>query len=153
MTTNEPAPRRRLPWVGIAAAAGGLVLLLAVGWLVGAQLGANDKAQQTSNSGVTLEQVQAWASSQAALAKCADLYRDGQIIDDAKARAGCLDPDGTAHYGGWRRCNDGRHLINVDPDSGAPRGYGFGGDVFHATTKSDLSDDPGFGKAYAACNG
>lgn len=84
-----------------------------------------------------------------ALPKCSDLFKPGQKINQAKASGGCLDPDGGAQMVGSHRCNDGRHLWQVDASTGAPAGWGFGDGKF--TAVKDAASDPGYSKAYNAC--
>lgn len=86
--------------------------------------------------------------------KCAEVFRIGQHIDYPPdvAQRGCLDPDGGTQIVGSIRCADGRHLYSVDPPTGAPRGFGFHGDVFHAVPV-DFGTDEGYGEAYRACQG
>lgn len=83
---------------------------------------------------------------------CKDLFRPGQRIDYEKAKNGCTDPDGGIHFLGNFRCADGRHLWSVDANTGAPKGWGFDGDVFHTVT-GDIAADPAYSRAYQTCNG
>lgn len=83
------------------------------------------------------------------MAPCADVFRPGQVIDKDKAKA-CLNPDGGIEVVGSFRCADGRYLYQADARTGAPKGWGFSGDVYHAAP--DLATDPGYGAAYRACN-
>lgn len=94
---------------------------------------------------------EASAPTTPALAKCADVFKPGQVIDQKKAAAGCLDPDGGAQSPGSFRCGDGRHLWQVDAATGAPAGWGFSGSKYRAS--KDAARDPAYTKAYASCNG
>lgn len=84
-------------------------------------------------------------------AKCSDVFQVGKKIDQNVANAGCTDPDGGIHGVGAHRCNDGRHLWQVDASTGAPLGWGFGGDVYHASKTKDIAADPAYKKAYDSC--
>lgn len=85
-----------------------------------------------------------------ALPKCSELFKVGQKIDPEKAKAGCLDPDGGAQFGLGGRCDNGRTLWQVDASTGAAAGWGWGGDVYHAT--KEAASDPAYAKAYNACH-
>ncbi|NUT31526.1 MAG: hypothetical protein HOV79_00475 [Hamadaea sp.] len=154
MTTYAPPPRRRIPLAAIAAVA--VVVLAGAGLLIGVLLGNDSRESTPDRSAVPAadrsfyDAVMAQASAEAAMPKCADLFQPGKIIDDLKGRNGCKDPDGSIVWTGWGRCDDGRHLFTVDASSGAPEGWGFGGDVFHA---GKTPGDKGFSRDYKACNG
>ena len=126
-------------------------VLAVAGTLIGVLAGMR-KHDQTAQSGdVTVAQVQAYASQQAALPKCADVFQVGKAIDQAKAGTGCLDPEGNPNSIGNFRCTDGGHLWSVSATTGAPTGWGFSGKAFHASKKVD--EDPAYASAYHACVG
>lgn len=83
-------------------------------------------------------------ASAAALPKCAEVFAPGNVIDQAKAEAGCLDPSGNVQVVGSHRCQDGRHLWQVDAVTGAKAGYGFGGEKY-------IAGEKGYSKAYDSC--
>lgn len=87
-----------------------------------------------------------------ALPACADVFVVGQAIDQTKAAAGCLDPDGARQIPGAFRCGDGGHLWQVDASTGAVSGWGFAGKPYTAAV-GEVASDPAYSKAYAACNG
>ena len=91
------------------------------------------------------------AAAQNALPVCKEVFVPGKVIDAKKAAAGCKDAHGQVHLLGVFTCADGRALYSVDADTGAPAGWGYGGGKFHAA--KDPAADPGYGKAYDACNG
>lgn len=84
------------------------------------------------------------------LPRCAEVFKPGQVIDKAKASAGCTDPDGGVQAVGNFRCADGTHLWQVDGTTGATAGYGRDGKAYKAVT-GDVAADPGYKKAYASC--
>lgn len=92
-------------------------------------------------------------ASQPPRPKCADVFTPGKkiVFPPDEAAKGCADPDGGINIVGSFRCGDGRHLFQADASTGAPRGYGFDGDVYHAT-EGEVASDSGYKKAYAACN-
>lgn len=93
---------------------------------------------------ITPDQARDIQASAAALPKCAEVFAPGQVIDQAKAQAGCLDPDGGIQVAGAHRCQDGRSLWQVDASTGAKAGYGFGGQKY-------IAGESGYRKAYDSC--
>jgi hypothetical protein len=85
------------------------------------------------------------------VAACKDIFATGKIIDDAKAKSGCKSPNGQLQILGYIDCSNGKTLYSVDARTGAPVGWGYGGEKFHAV--KDIAADAGYGKAYQACNG
>lgn len=85
--------------------------------------------------------------------KCADVFVPGKRIafPPAEAAKGCADPDGGINIVGSFRCGDGRHLFQVDAATGAPRGWGFDGEAYHATP-GEVASDAGYAKAYDECH-
>ncbi|MFV2102805.1 hypothetical protein [Micromonospora sp. LOL_024] len=86
-----------------------------------------------------------------ALPACADVFQPGETIDQEQAAAGCVDPDGGQQMVGAHRCDDGRHLWQVDASTGAKAGWGFGGGKYRAS--KDAANDPAYSKAYEDCAG
>lgn len=84
------------------------------------------------------------------LPKCAEVFRKGQNIDQARVKDGCLNPDGGEHLPGSGRCGDGRYLWTVAASSGAEEGWGFSGGPY--TLTQDAASDPAYARAYEACN-
>ncbi len=92
-------------------------------------------------------------ASQPPRPKCAEVFVPGKVINYTAERAsvGCVDPDGGVQIIGSHRCADGGRLYTVDASTGAARGWGRNGEVFHAVS-GEVAADPAFGKAYDACN-
>jgi hypothetical protein len=92
-------------------------------------------------------------ASQPPRPKCADVFVPGKVIRYSveQASVGCLDPDGGVQIVGSQRCADGGRLYTVDASTGAARGWGRDGEPYHAVG-GEVASDPGFGKAYDACN-
>ncbi|MBA3488359.1 MAG: hypothetical protein H0T78_02255 [Longispora sp.] len=76
------------------------------------------------------------------------MFKVGQVIDPAKANAGCLDSSNVLNSIGSFDCTDGRRLWQVNPRTGAPDGWGFGGDVYRA---GHAATDPAYATAYSVC--
>lgn len=148
--TYAPAPARRRPsrWLAPAAIA---VVLVVAGIGIGLTVSYFGSGR-TDTGGVTPASLVEISASIAALPKCATLFVPGQVIDEARAANGCLDPDGGVQLVGGMRCNDGRHLWYIRAYTGAQEGFGFGGAPYQART-SDAATDGGYGPAYHACNG
>jgi len=143
------APPRRgrihpLAWAALAVA---LVALAGVGWLV--------YQRETAPVGTIAnpETVDAFASAaaaQAALPACKDVFLPGKVIDAKKAMNGCKGPAGNTIFVGSFDCTDGRKLFQVDANTGAPAGWGFGNGKYRAT--KEAAADPAYSKAYGSCN-
>lgn len=103
-----------------------------------------------AGQGITTDELRAEASRIAALPKCAEVFRAGLKIDQARVKDGCLDPDGGHHLPGSGRCGDGRYLWTVAASSGAKEGWGFSGGPY--TLTQDAASDPAYGRAYETCN-
>jgi hypothetical protein len=90
------------------------------------------------------------AAPSAGQVKCAELFVDGQRIDEARVRQGCVNASGAMITVQEFPCRDGRYLFQLASTSGAPEGWGLGGDVYHAKS---LASDPAYAAAYQACVG
>ena len=144
-----PAQQRRgvhpLLWVILVIA---MLALAGVGWLL---------YQRSTTPQVTINgpQAETFASAIAeakAMTSCKEMYVPGKVIDEKKALAGCMGPRNVISAGSFFNCADGRALFSVDAQSGAPAGWGFGGEKFHAV-KGEIAADSGYSKAYGDCNG
>lgn len=89
--------------------------------------------------------------SAAAWPPCAEIFAPGRVIEEEQALAPCRDPDGGLKAVGNFRCTDGRRLFQVDANTGAPAGWGFGGTAFQET--ADAASDPAYAAAYRECTG
>jgi hypothetical protein len=83
---------------------------------------------------------------------CKDVFQPGQLVDKAKAQAGCSSPSGTPLMMGSVNCKDGTLLWEVDGPSGAPAGYFREGQPYQ-TVQGEVTADAGYKKAYEACVG
>lgn len=82
-------------------------------------------------------------------AKCSDVFRSGELIDEVKASAGCSDGDGDPGAIGDFPCADGTHLFSATDVPGVTNGWGWGGQQYRAT--GNPADDPAYQKAMARC--
>lgn len=82
---------------------------------------------------------------------CAEVFVPGKTVDIKGADFACKDPDGTVNFLTSWRCNDGKHLWQVDASSGPPAGYGFEGEPYQKAASNDVANDPGYGRAYDRC--
>ena len=80
---------------------------------------------------------------------CRTVFVVGQVIDAAKGKAGCTDPNGGVQVPGSFTCSDGRELFQVDANTGAPAGWGFSGGKF--TASKEAATDPKYHAAYEKC--
>lgn len=87
-----------------------------------------------------------------ALPACSAVFQPGKVVDKAKASGGCTDPSGGVQGIGMFSCSDGSVLWQVDANTGAKAGYAREGKPYVAV-KGDGAADPGYKKAYEACNG
>lgn len=83
--------------------------------------------------------------AQPSVPKCADVFVPGKKIDIQGADFACADPDGTIQGLAAFRCNDGRHLWQVDAAAGPPAGYGFSGEPYM------VANDAAYSQAYDKC--
>ncbi|GAA0926327.1 hypothetical protein [Virgisporangium aurantiacum] len=80
---------------------------------------------------------------------CTDAFRPGQPIAIGIDFT-CTDPTGHRQYLDAFRCTDGRHLITVEPRTGAPQGWGHDGGPFHL---GNSAIDPVYRRTYQDCIG
>ncbi len=78
-----------------------------------------------------------------------EVFVPGEVIDTEQALAPCRDPDGGLKAVGNFRCADGRRLFQVDANTGARAGWGFGGTAYRET--ADAASDRDYAAAYRAC--
>jgi hypothetical protein len=145
---NDWKPAREkanpLAWAALVVA---LLAFGGVGWLV-------FQRETDADATITSPEAQAWASAaatMAALPACKDVFVPGKVVDAKKALDGCKGPAGDLRVIGYFDCADGRKLFQVDANTGAAAGWGFGGAKYR--TAKEAASDPEYGKAYQSCNG
>jgi hypothetical protein len=131
-------------WILLVAA---LVFLASAGWFAyqRSQVATDDPGTSTAPGGGA----PAVARSAAAWPACAEVFVPGEVIDTEQALAPCRDPDGGLKAVGNFRCADGRRLFQVDANTGARAGWGFGGTAYRET--ADAASDRDYAAAYRAC--
>lgn len=82
--------------------------------------------------------------------KCSEVFADGRTIPKATGADSCLNGDGQPTVVFSMDCTDGRKLYQVEADSGARPGWGFGGGKYKAAKPSS---DPKFNDAMTNCYG
>lgn len=87
-----------------------------------------------------------------ALPACAEVFQPGKVVDEVLATAGCTSPRGITQFVGFFECQDGGILFQVDANTGAPGGYGFGGKQYRVV-KGDPAADKSYKQAYKTCLG
>ena len=80
---------------------------------------------------------------------CKTVFVVGQVIDAAKGKAGCTDPNGGVQLPGSFTCSDGRELFQVDANTGAASGWGFSNGKY--TASKEAATDPKYHAAYKKC--
>jgi hypothetical protein len=140
-------PRRTHPavWVALALA---VAAVAGVAWLWLQP----KTVEVTPESAKVVEAFQSQAAAENAMPACADVFVPGKVIDEKQAIGGCKSPRGEIQYIGYFECNDGRVLFSPDAKTGAPNGYGFGGEKY-VKVAGETAANRGYAKATAACNG
>jgi hypothetical protein len=81
--------------------------------------------------------------------KCSDVFAEGKTIPKGDGTDTCLDGKGNQTVVFSMDCTDGRKLYQVESDSDAQPGWGFGGGKYKAAKPSN---DPKFNDAMTNCN-
>lgn len=143
MTTDEIERKRKrhVEWMMIAAV---MALVAGIAVVVVAIVNRGDSSGDIPSAGVMSPRV-----STSVLPLCAEVFRPGQVIDQAKAEAGCLDSRGGVRMLAAFACEDGRSLWQVDASTGTAAGWGFGGERY--VPSPDAASDPAYAAAYEQC--
>jgi hypothetical protein len=128
-------------WVLLAAA---VLFLASAAWFAYQRTG-----QTPADPGATVDRGAPTAPSTPAWPSCAEVFVPGRTIDEEAALAPCRGPDGRLKAVGNFVCQDGRHLFQVDANTGAPGGWGFGGSAYRET--ADAATDRDYAAAYREC--
>ena len=85
------------------------------------------------------------------LPSCSEVFVAGKVID-AEEATGCRARNGERASLVAFRCPEGKTLYQIDTSSGAPKGWGVTGEMFH-TVKGELWNDRGYMAAQDHCSG